>query len=72
MKLGLNSISIWLGFIMILLVISGAAVFSLSDFMSEELFGKKRFYFILMLVAYSVYRSFRLYHAIKQANKNDA
>ena len=72
MKLGLNSISIWLGFIMILLVISGASVFTFSDFMSDELFGKKRFYFILMLVAYSVYRSFRLYHAIKLANKNDA
>ena len=43
MKLRLNSISIWLGFIMILLVISGAAVFSFSDFMSDELFGKKRF-----------------------------
>jgi hypothetical protein len=57
---------------MILLVISGAAVFSFSDFMSDELFGKKRLFFILMLVAYSVYRSFRLYHAIKQANKNDA
>jgi len=67
---GLNIISIWFGFIMIIIVLLGAATFLFTDFMIDRLFGGKRIGFIIMLFAYAVYRSFRLFYTIKQ-NKHD-
>ncbi|MDP1803438.1 MAG: hypothetical protein Q8L81_18895 [Bacteroidota bacterium] len=66
MKLGLNSLSIWLGIVMIILVLTGAIAFSITDVMSDKLFGGKRTGFIVMLFAYAVYRAFRLYQNLKQ------
>ena len=66
MKFGLNTLSIWFGMIMILVVLAGAITFSLTDVMSDRLFGPKRIGFIIMLFVYSVYRSFRLYQSLKQ------
>jgi len=65
MKLGLNTVSTWFSLLMIALTISGAIAFAFTDFMDERLFGKKRFYFVILLVSYSIYRIFRLYQSIK-------
>ena len=67
MKLGLNSLSIWFGIIMILLVIAGAIAFTITDFMDDKLFGLKRIFFILILIAYAIYRIVRLRQHIIQA-----
>lgn len=66
MKLGLNTISIWFGVIMIIVVMAGAIAFSVTDVMSDRLFGAKRIGLIVMLFVYSIYRSFRLYQSLKQ------
>jgi hypothetical protein len=71
MKLGLNSISVWFGMIMILLVLAGAIAFSFTDFMDDRLFGTKRFFFVLLLIAYAVYRGFRLYQIFKRSDYED-
>ena len=65
MKLGLHTISAWFGLVMIILVLAGAFAFMFTDFMSDKLFGGKRTGFIVMLFAYAVYRSFRLYQNLK-------
>lgn len=67
MKFG-NLISIWFGAIMILLVTSGAIAFTFTNFMDEQLFGAKRTLFIFILLAYGVFRSFRLYQLLKRTN----
>lgn len=66
MKLGLNSITLWFGMIMVLVVIAGAFAIAFTDFMSDRLFGAKRTGFIILLLAYAIYRSFRIYLLIKQ------
>jgi len=71
MKLGLNSISIWFGMIMILLVVTGAFAFAFTDFMDNRLFGPKRIFFVVLLLAYAVYRIFRLRSLLKQNNNED-
>jgi hypothetical protein len=71
MKLGLNTLSIWFGMIMIILVIAGAFTFSFTDVMSDRLFGAKRTGFIIMLFAYAVYRGFRLYQSLKQVKHEE-
>ena len=66
MKLGLNTISLWFGMIMILVVLSGAFAFAFTNVMSERLYGTKRIFFVILLVAYAVYRFFRLRQILKQ------
>ncbi len=65
MKLGLNNLSVWFGIIMILMVVSGALAVSFTDFMSDRLFGTKRIFFVVLLLAYAIYRGFRLYAFFK-------
>ncbi|MBX3164975.1 MAG: hypothetical protein KF900_10890 [Bacteroidetes bacterium] len=67
MKFG-NLISFWFGAIMIVLVTSGAFAFTFTNFMDDRLFGTKRVVFILILIAYAIYRGFRLYHLIKNSD----
>ena len=66
MKLGLNFIAVWFGIIMILVVVGGAIAITFTDVLSDRLFGLKRTFFVLMLIAYAIYRGFRLYHLINQ------
>jgi len=61
-----NIISISFGVIMIVLVVAGAIVFSVTDYMDDRLYGQKRVLFIVILLAYAVYRVFRLMPLIKQ------
>jgi hypothetical protein len=71
MKPILNTISLWFGVIMILLITAGAIAIALTDLLSERLYGNKRIFFVLLLLAYAVYRSFRIYHLFKKSRAND-
>jgi len=71
MKLGLNTLSIWFGMIMIIVVVGSAFMFAFTDVMSDRLFGAKRTGFIVMLFAYAVYRGFRLYQSLKQVRHEE-
>ena len=51
MKLGLNTVSLWFGIIMMVVVLSGAIALTVSDLMSDRLYGSKRVGFIIMLFA---------------------
>lgn len=65
MKPGLNIVSLWFGVIMVTLVTAGAVAITFTDFMSDRLYGTKRIMFVIMLLAYAVYRSFRIYQLMK-------
>lgn len=71
MRSGLNAVSIWFGMIMILVVLAGAIAFAFTDFMEERLYGTKRVFFVLMLVAYAVYRVFRLKQLIRKSENDE-
>ncbi len=70
MKIGQLTITNWFGIIMILIVTSGAIAIAFTDVMSDRLFGAKRIAFVFVLLAYAVYRGFRIYLTMKQV-KND-
>ncbi|MBK9285740.1 MAG: hypothetical protein IPM51_15695 [Sphingobacteriaceae bacterium] len=63
-------ISLWFGAIMVLLVISGAIAIVFTDFLSERLYGNKRTIFVFILLAYAVYRSFRIYLILSKKSKS--
>ena len=65
MKPGLNTLTNWFGIVMILIVISGAIAIAFTDIMSDRLYGTKRVVFIFILLAYAVYRGFRIYQTMK-------
>lgn len=71
MKLGLNFIAVWFGIIMIIAVLGGAIAIAFTDALSDRLYGLKRTFFVLMLIAYAVYRGFRLYHLLNQKRQRD-
>jgi hypothetical protein len=70
MRSGLNIVSLWFGIIMITLVTAGAIAIAFTDFMSDRLYGTKRVVFVIMLLAYVVYRGFRIYQVMKYS-KNE-
>lgn len=51
--------------IMVLVTFIGAMVFLFSDLLSERAFGNKRIILGIVFLAYSIYRSFRMYNTIK-------
>lgn len=71
MKPVLNQVSIVLGIFMVVVVTSGAIAFAFTDILSEQLYGNKRTMFICVLAAYAIYRSFRVYNAIKTARNEE-
>ncbi len=71
MKLGLNTITLWFGFLMVLVTISGAFLFAFTDVMSERLFGTNRVIMSVIFFAYAIYRSIRLYQSIKQMQRGE-
>ena len=71
MNLGLNTLSAWFGLLMVLVVFSGAAAFAFTDLMDDRLFGARRNGFILVLLAYGIYRSVRLYQGFKNTRHED-
>lgn len=70
MKFGLNIVSLWFGIIMVVIVTAGAFAIAFTDFMNDRIFGTKRTVFVFILLAYAVYRGFRIYQLFK-ASKND-
>jgi|GEM_PF-962965 len=72
MKPGLNSISIWFGMIMMLVVISAAtALLIFPDALNDRLYGNKRIFFVSLLFAYAIYRGFRVYSLIKNNRREE-
>ncbi|MBA2613238.1 MAG: hypothetical protein H0U95_14815 [Bacteroidetes bacterium] len=71
MKPILNSVTVWSGAFMIILVLAGAFAFTFTDLMTEKLYGGKRTGFIVMLFAYALYRGFRLYQTLKYKSKDE-
>lgn len=71
MKFGLNTISAWFGIIMILLVVSGAVAIMFTGFLEDRLYGNKRVFFVILLLAYAVYRIFRLRQVFKQRHYDE-
>ena len=71
MKPLLNTVTIWSGALMIILVLAGAIAFATTDLMSDKLYGGKRTGFIIMLFAYAIYRSFRLYQNLKYKSNEE-
>ena len=71
MKLGMNSISVWFGIIMILVLVTAAVAITFTDVFEDRLYGKKRVFFIILILAYSVYRGFRLYNIYKKNNREE-
>jgi hypothetical protein len=71
MRSGLNLVSVWFGAVMILVVLTGAIAITVTDFMDDRLYGAKRVFFVILLLAYAIYRIFRLRQALKQMRNND-
>jgi hypothetical protein len=71
MKPLLNTVSLWFGIVMVLVVTAWAIALASSDFMSDMLYGKKRVAFIFVLLAYALYRCFRIYQVRKQVKHEE-
>jgi hypothetical protein len=71
MKPLLNSITIWSGVLIILMALTGAISFAFTNVMEDKLYGNKRTGFIVMLIVYSGYRSFRVYQTLKQQKRDE-
>lgn len=68
MKNGLNLIPVWFSVVMVALVVAGAFAFAFTDFMSDRVFGTKRWFMVVLFIAYAVYRSIRIYQTFKKLN----
>lgn len=64
-RIGFKSISLWSGAIMIIVVVFGAAAILFTDVFSERLYGNKRIVFVILLLAYAVYRFYRIKQLLK-------
>ena len=64
-------VSMWFGIIMIILVVAGAIAFGFTDFMDDRLYGPKRSGFVVILLAYGVYRAFRLRALLRSQALNE-
>jgi hypothetical protein len=71
MKFGMHLITAWMSLFMILVLVSGALALALTDAMTDRLYGNKRIFFIILLLAYSVYRGFRAYNLFKQHKREE-
>ena len=60
-----------LSWTMVITVIGAASLFSFTPFLAEEMSGNRRWWFIAILWAYGIYRSYRLYHLHKQLRSNE-
>ena len=70
-KIGLESLSLVFGSVMILLVVSGAIAITFTDFLSDRLYGNKRVFFVVLLLAYAVYRVIRMRQIIRMHRHED-
>ena len=63
-----RSISLWSGVIMIVLITAGAGAIIFTDAFDDRLYGTKRTVFVVILLAYAVYRGFRLRQLLRTRN----
>lgn len=56
---------------MVVVVLVLAIAILTTDFLSERLYGNKRTIFVVTMFAYAAYRSYRMYHFLKQERHND-
>ena len=56
--------------LMILLTITGTFVFFFTDLLSDRAFGNKRYILGTVFLAYAIYRSYRMYKALKTRDNN--
>jgi uncharacterized membrane protein len=71
MRPGLNSVSVWFGAVMVLVITGLAFAILLTDLMSDRLYGNKRMLFIVLLFGYAIYRGFRIYQVVKYSGRNE-
>lgn len=67
----MQNVSLWFGYLMVIAVLSGAAVFTFTGFMSEELSGARRYGFIFILFIYGVYRIMRIRQILKHTKHDE-
>lgn len=58
-------ISVYLGFVMLVVVLVLAAALAFTDMWSDRMYGGKRIFMIVLLLSYAVYRGFRIYSAYR-------
>lgn len=51
--------------VMVLITIAGTIAFLFTDLMSDRVFGNKRYILGFVFLAYAIYRSYRMYTALK-------
>jgi hypothetical protein len=58
-------INISFSVLMIVLTLAGFIVFMFTDYFSDRAVGSKRYILAIIFLAYSIYRSYRVYSALK-------
>lgn len=57
--------------IMVLLTTAGAIIFLFTDLLSDRAYGNKRYILGFVFLAYAIYRSYRMYTALKSRQQAD-
>jgi hypothetical protein len=70
-KPGLNSLSAIFGVVMIIVVLGLAIGVVFTDMLSDRLYGGKRTIFIVLMVAYALYRGFRIYQTTSRRRNEE-
>lgn len=52
--------------LMVLITLAGAIVFLFTDLLSDRAYGNKRIILGVVFLAYTIYRSYRMYTALKK------
>ncbi|MGZ3883915.1 MAG: hypothetical protein ACXVPQ_00515 [Bacteroidia bacterium] len=66
-----NTVSLWFGVIMVIMVTAGAFAFLFTDFMADTLSGGRRTFMIIVFIAYALYRGIRIYQYFKAAKHEE-
>lgn len=56
--------------LMVLITFAGAIVFLFTDLMTDRAYGNKRIILGIVFLAYAIYRSYRMYTAIKNEKQD--
>ena len=56
--------------LMVLITFAGAIVFLFTDLMTDRAYGNKRIILGIVFLAYTIYRSYRMYTAIKNEKQD--
>jgi hypothetical protein len=68
-KPGFLSLSSVFGMVMIIAVLALAAGVAFTDMLSDRLYGSKRTFFIVLMLAYAAYRGFRIYQVSRAGRR---